>query len=97
MHRLKVLLLHLLKWQYQPELRGRSWRWTIDEKRRAVADHLDENPSLHGHLDEAIRHAYGAAVLRAERETNLPRDMFPWACPYTPGQVAVPDFWPEPA
>ena len=24
---LKVLLLHLLKWHYQPDLRCRSWQW----------------------------------------------------------------------
>ena len=27
-NRLAVLLMHLLKWRYQPNLRGKSWRLT---------------------------------------------------------------------
>ena len=44
--RLKLLLAHLLKWQFQPTLRGNSWRLTIEEQRRDVAEHLADNPSL---------------------------------------------------
>jgi hypothetical protein len=95
-HRLEVLLLHLLKWQFQSELRGKSWRVTIDEQRRALADHLGDNPSLRSYQPEAMRKAYAVAIIRAERETNLLRDMFPWACPYTAEQVSDPDYWPEP-
>lgn len=32
-NRLAMLLMHLLKWQYQPGLRGNSWRLTIREQR----------------------------------------------------------------
>ena len=35
--RLGVLLAHLLKWRYQPDRRGRSWRLTIAEQRRRIA------------------------------------------------------------
>ncbi len=31
---LSVLLLHLLKWSFQPERRGKSWELTIKEQRR---------------------------------------------------------------
>ena len=34
--RLEVLLMHLLKWQYQPNYRGRSWQLTIKEQRRKI-------------------------------------------------------------
>jgi hypothetical protein len=34
-NRLAVLLMHLLKWDYQPERRGRSWELTIKEQRRS--------------------------------------------------------------
>jgi hypothetical protein len=52
--RLTVLLLHLLKWRYQPERRGRSWEATIRVQRGLLADHLTDNPSLKAQLLEAI-------------------------------------------
>jgi hypothetical protein len=42
--RLAVLAAHLLKWQFQPNRRGNSWRRTIKEQRRAIAAHLIETP-----------------------------------------------------
>lgn len=96
-NRLAVLLLHLLKWAYQPERRGKSWRLTIEEQRRRLARHLRDNPSLRAWQAEALAEAYGDAVLRAERETDLPRDVFPWSCPYGFEQVLDGGFWPDPA
>ncbi len=95
--RLAVLLLHLLKWSYQPARQGKSWRLTIEEQRRQLARHLRDNPSLRAWQDEALADAYGDAVLRAERETDLPRDLFPWASPYTFAQLMDDAFWPEAA
>lgn len=95
--RLSVLLLHLLKWSHQPELRGRSWELTIKEQRRRLARHLNDNPSLQPWTDEAMADAYGDAVLRAELEMNLLRDMLPWSCPYGFEQAMDEAFWPEPA
>lgn len=92
--RLAVLLLHLLKWSHQPERQGKSWRLTIEEQRRQLSRHLRENPSLRAGQDEALADAYGDAVLRAERETDLPRDIFPWACPYSFDQALDDTFWP---
>jgi len=43
---LGVLIGHLLKWEYQPELRGKSWKATIWEQRDQVFDILQDNPSL---------------------------------------------------
>src|SRR5712672_3721973 len=37
---LRVLLLHMLKWDYQPERRGRSWWATIGEQRLHLNDLL---------------------------------------------------------
>ena len=45
-NRLIVLLLYLLKWQFQPNFRGNSWRLSIKEQRVKVARHLRKNPSL---------------------------------------------------
>ena len=68
--RLKVLLLHLLKWRFQPTLRGTSWRLTVKERRCDVADHLGDNPSLTATVPEFIRAAYRLACIIASRETG---------------------------
>ena len=43
---LQNVLLHLLKWRYQPERRGTSWRLSIENGRYQVVDLLEESPSL---------------------------------------------------
>jgi hypothetical protein len=82
-NRLAVLLAHLLKWQFQPGLRGNSWRLTIREQRRRAARILSQNPSLRASLDAILADAYGDALLIAERETGLPESTFPTTCPWT--------------
>jgi hypothetical protein len=86
-NRIAVLLAHLLKWRFQPGLRGNSWRLTIREQRRRAERVLVQNPSLNSHLDAILEEAYGDAVLMAERETGLPGDVFPVACPWTFSQA----------
>jgi hypothetical protein len=92
--RLTVLLLHLLKWQHQPDFRGRSWRLTIRGQRLSLRQHLRDNPSLKSHLDQAILDAYGRATIEAERETGLAAETFPESCPFTFDQAISDDFWP---
>ena len=41
--------------------------------------------------------AYGDAVLRAELEMNVARDMLPWSCPYGFEQAVDEAFWPDAA
>ena len=94
-NRLTVLLLHLLKWQFQPALHGNSWRLTIEEQRYRLEDHLKDNPSLKAQLGQAIRDAYRLALVEAQRETGLARSTFPNDCPYAFDQAMSPDFWPE--
>jgi hypothetical protein len=93
--RLAVLLMHLLKWEYQPTLRGNSWRATIKVQRRELARHLDDNRSLRTKLPEAIGDAYGDAILNAARETGLDESAFPAQCPWSFEQIAGNDFWPS--
>ena len=93
--RLAVLLLHLLKWRYQPNLQGPSWRATIRIQRRDLARHMADNPSLKAKLPEAIEDAHGNAVLLAVAETGLPEATFPNECPWTFEQFMAEDFWPE--
>lgn len=56
-NRLSVLLLHLLKWSFQPERRGKSSELTIKEQRRQLARHLRDNPSLGAWTDQAVTDA----------------------------------------
>jgi hypothetical protein len=93
--RLNVLLLHLLKWRYQPGLRGNSLRLTVEEQRYRLEDHLKDNPSLNAQLGQAMRDAYRLALVEAERETGLARKTFPVECPFSFDQAMSPDFWPE--
>jgi len=78
-NRLAVLLMHLLKWQYQSSLRGKSRRVTVEEQRRQLVRHLRDNPSLKGSLPEAMADSYGDAILAAARETDLEAEIFPAA------------------
>jgi hypothetical protein len=93
--RLTVLLLHLLKWRFQPELRGASWRLSVEEQRIQVASHLGDNPSLKALLTTAIGDAYRLAVIGARRETGLDAATFPSICPWSFDQMTDDDFWPE--
>ena len=93
--RLSVLLLHLLKWQFQPGRRGTSWQATIRLQRRDLTRHIRDNPSLKANLDEAISYAYGSAIIEAVGETGLLEGTFPTACPWSFEQIMAEDFWPE--
>jgi hypothetical protein len=92
--RLKVLLTHLLKFQFQPALRGNSWRLSIEEQRREVADHMEDNPSLKDRLPATLASAYAGAVLAATRETGLDRKTFASTCAWPFEQMMEDDFWP---
>jgi hypothetical protein len=94
-NRLAVLLLHLLKWQFQPGLRGNSWRLSIEEQRYRLENHLNDNPSLKAQITQAMRDAYRLALVEAERETGLARSTFPAVCSFAFDQAMSADFWPE--
>jgi hypothetical protein len=93
--RLVVLLCHLLKWQYQPERRGKSWRNTVAYQRLDVADHLADNPSLRTRLGQSVEDAYKRARLAAANETDLDADVFPVTCPWPFEHIMDADFWPD--
>jgi hypothetical protein len=93
--RLEVLLQHLLKWQYQSNLRSGSWRNTIDEQRNRIADLLQESPSLKSYPEEVLAECYRRGRKAARNETELPLEMFPVDCPYTITQVLDAEFLPD--
>jgi hypothetical protein len=92
--RLTVLLLHLLKWRYQPAKRGPSWRLSIANARDEIADLLADNPSLKSVLDEVLASAYRYARRKAAIETELEEEAFPAQCQWSFGQALDDAFWP---
>ena len=93
-NRLKVLIGHLLKWQFQPAYRSRSWNATIEEQRLSVIGLIEDNPSLKSILDERIAKAYPQGVLLAVKETNLDKKTFPPSCPYSTKELFDVGFYP---
>ncbi len=91
--RLEVLLMHLLKWQFQSDRRCRSWQLTIKEQRLRLHRHLKQNPSLKSVIPEVFADVYQLAVVGAAKETGL--DIFPDICPYTFEQVILDVFLPD--
>jgi hypothetical protein len=79
---LSVLLMHMLKWDHQPDKRTRSWENTIAEQRIRVQRQLSENPSLKARRNEAVREGYRSGRLRASGETDMDLASFPAECPY---------------
>ena len=47
---LELVIMHLLKWQYQPERRGTSWRLSIRKGRNAIERAIEYSPSLNRQL-----------------------------------------------
>lgn len=93
--RLSVVISHLLKWQYQPTMRGHSWIYSIREQRKQSRVHIKDNPSLKSKLDDILTDAYGIATAKAAKETALDAKIFPTECPYTFEQIMDEDFYPE--
>ena len=92
---LRVLLMHLLKWQYQPNKRSSSWRGTIIEHRIRIQDILEDSPSLKNFYPQIFDKTYQQACKKAAEETGLSLGTFPVECPYTLKQVLDVEFLPE--
>ena len=92
--RMAVLLAHLLKWQYQPEKRGRSWTNTIHTQRKQIELALEETSSLKASLSDPKWQlsAWLDARTQSERETGI--EDLPMTCPWTMDQVLTPDWLP---
>ena len=93
--RLVVLLLHLLKWQYQPAKRKPGWKASIVEARDQLGRQLKENPSLKSYPASVLDKSYEIARLRAADETELAVESFPEQCPYLVERILDEGFYPE--
>jgi hypothetical protein len=95
-NRLRIILLHLLKWQAQPAKRGASWRKSLRTQRRHIRDLLQLSRSLRSQVAALMRQCYSDALKDAVDETGLPADRFPADCPYAANEVLDEDYLPEP-
>jgi len=90
-----VLLLHLLKWRYQPKKRTRSWRLTIGRERDNALEQLADKPGLKSRQRELFDAAYARARRDAMREAGLPIRTFPETSLFTLEQAMDEGFWPD--
>lgn len=88
------ILLHLLKWQYQPERRGNSWTESIDNGREQLDWLIKDSPSLRPKLPQFVDDIYPRARRKAAHETGLPLSTFPEQCPFTVEQITG-EYWPD--
>jgi hypothetical protein len=82
---LRLIVQHLLKWDYQPQKRSRSWQVTIQRERLNIKKYLRDSPSLKRYLtDEYLGQVYETGRLDAIGETGLE---MPVVCPYAIADV----------
>jgi hypothetical protein len=91
---LQLLVMHLLKCQFQPERRIPSWQTTILNCRDRIQDCLEDTPSLQRFLQDSewIEKYYGRARRDAAKEIQKPLEILPTVCPYTIARMLDPDF-----
>lgn len=93
--RLIVLLMHLLKYRFQPDGRSPSWRTTIRTQRDEIEALLTDSPSLRPIVLELLGIAYKRACRDTIDETGLAASAFPAECPFTAEQILSEDFLPD--
>ena len=86
-NRLGVLIGHLLKWQYQPTKKTRSWQVTIGLQRREIKELLADNPSLQPYLNTAIQVGFSFGIDLVLIETSIKKKDLPTECVYTVEQI----------
>lgn len=89
------LLLHLLKWQYQPQRRSDSWLDSITDARTQIELAIEDSPSLRSYPVEQLEESYQRARRQAAKQTAIEIAVFPETCPYPLEMVLSEDWLPE--
>lgn len=92
---IRNVTLHLLKWRYQSQKRGTSWRKSIRNGRIEIQKLLRDSPSLTSLVSQMIEDEYPAAKADAVDETGLTEKTFPTDCPFSQEQILDAEYWPE--
>lgn len=93
-HRLTILIMHLLKFQLQPDHITGIWVNTIFEQRDRIKAGLKRMPSVRPKLEDAMHDAYKYGRRKAARETGIPISHFPESLPYTLRQILDNNYLP---
>jgi hypothetical protein len=92
---LEVVLLHLLKWKYQPEHCSKSWQNSIREHRKRIQKLLQDSPSLNKWLSDVFDECYQDARDDAAYETGLPIEQFPTQSPFLKEEALNINYLPD--
>jgi hypothetical protein len=97
--RVVQILVHLLKSQFQPGRRSRSWEATLALQRTEIEAVVRDSPSLRREVAELIDDAYASARRIAAKEIRLEQwsERFPPTCPWSVEQILDADFYPAPS
>jgi hypothetical protein len=93
--RLSLLLVYLLKWEYQPAKRKKSWKLMIQEQRKEYAIVLQENQGINPQLENILSHAYDLARVKAAKKTGLNINTFEMTCPWVLDDITDDNFYPK--
>ena len=95
--RMIILVMHLLKWTFQPNYQSRSWANTINEQRRRIGRVIKDSPSLKNSLNDTewFNDIWQSALYQAVSETGLDIKIFPEQPFLTSQQILVDDFFPH--
>jgi hypothetical protein len=77
------LLLHLLKWEYQPQRRSDSWLDSVTDARTQIELTLEDSPSLNNYPAQQLQVSYSRARRQAAKQTGIDISTFPENCPYS--------------
>ena len=88
------IMLHLLKWEYQPQRRSDSWLDSINDGRSQIHRKIEDSPSLKNYPDQILEKEYKRACRGAARQTGLDITTFPLTCLYSTEQI-LGDWLPE--
>lgn len=90
---LRVLLMHLLKWKFQPSKRSNSWKYTIVEHSLRLNKSFKKSPSLKKYFNNVFEESYQDARMLAASETGIPKDDFPVECPFAKEDILNYEYW----
>ena len=90
-----MVFLHLLKWQYQPNKRSRSWKSSIFEHRRRLHEAFKGSPSLKPFFTNIFPECYQYGRKQASIETDLSLTAFPTESPFTIDEILDENFLPD--
>ncbi len=88
------LLLHLLKWQYQPQRRSDSWLDSITDARTQIELAIQDSPSLKSYPAKQLEPTYQKARRKASKQTGMPLSVFPTKYPYSLELILDEDWLP---